>query len=1067
MCYALTRRVQNKAKFRICTNVVESIRPRSVAPLHEHYDSLPVPLHSLERPKHSPNSFQVVESIWPRSVAPLHDQHDSLPVPLHSLEGPKRSLKRLQAVLREVESGERESQSVSSLCGQLKNSGYTQDYLAQQIRNYLAGESRNQVLEALDLRLLACHHVLLEDLSEDLLEELLEKQLADDELSRVRKQLYGDSSLPVLTSEARQKRVISSVEEKNSTKRRQLIIERIAVDAALREYRESQRQQEGSGRGSIGSQRLWKAWVNDLTQILMDPQSSYARGRGAKSFKALQKLCGTLESQGPEMDPQVLALIACQTTLNLLFLPNYRHKDDAQRDVQDGRFGEVRWVTVCSTIGEMVQMERMAMDSTSLKGDRDRRNMMFRRLRKAASQDVVKTVQLGAALAELLLSCAKVEVPAEQVPEKFNAENPPKPGQKVLLEALQHRLRREGKRKHVGVISLHPAVRSMLESDEDLMRFIQPKHKPMIIPPDPWRPCGLGPQGPYLIHPVEFVRTTDQKMTCLRSYNPTRVACVMDFLGRMPWKINRRILDLMEHVKSEDLAVADVPQQKDPEVPPLPTTHEELILSDQELKEMRMRHFNARKVVQTLQSERPTFDLKLQVAKEFLNAEQVYFPQNVDFRGRSYPIPPHLNHIGDDVSRGLLMFAEGKALGPDGLFWLKVNLANLFGKNKVSLADRAAWVDAQKETILQVAKDPLNEENIKWWSSADDGPWQALARCFELEEVWSSSAPEEYKSYLPVHMDGSCNGLQHYAALGRDIEGGQAVNLVPAEKPQDVYTFVLNVVKKKVHAQATAELEEESTDSGRYATEERKKQLAQRLIELDVLQRKVVKQTVMTICYGVTNIGAFRQVQSHMGDFVGDKVETAELKELSRYLSGLVLASIGDVFAGAKKIQDWFKLVTKMFNGVQAPVAWISPLGFSCSQPYRKAETVRMASKRQSITLKTGEQPIMDKGRQSSGFPPNFVHSLDATHMMMVAERCQKQGIYFAAVHDSFWTHASDVPLLNESIREAFVELYEKPVLQEVYEDFCVHLGGQKVPPLPEPGKLDISVVKNSTYLFS
>jgi hypothetical protein len=36
--------------------------------------------------------------------------------------------------------------------------------------------------------------------------------------------------------------------------------------------------------------------------------------------------------------------------------------------------------------------------------------------------------------------------------------------------------------------------------------------------------------------------------------------------------------------------------------------------------------------------------------------------------------------------------------------------------------------------------------------------------------------------------------------------------------------------------------------------EERKKQLAQRLIELDVLQRKVVKQTVMTICYGVTNV---------------------------------------------------------------------------------------------------------------------------------------------------------------------------------------------------------------------
>jgi hypothetical protein len=43
-----------------------------------------------------------------------------------------------------------------------------------------------------------------------------------------------------------------------------------------------------------------------------------------------------------------------------------------------------------------------------------------------------------------------------------------------------------------------------------------------------WSPfCDERP-GPYLIHPVEFVRTTDQKMTCLRSYNPTRVACVMD-----------------------------------------------------------------------------------------------------------------------------------------------------------------------------------------------------------------------------------------------------------------------------------------------------------------------------------------------------------------------------------------------------------------------------------------------------------------------------------------------------------------------------------------------------------
>lgn len=45
---------------------------------------------------------------------------------------------------------------------------------------------------------------------------------------------------------------------------------------------------------------------------------------------------------------------------------------------------------------------------------------------------------------------------------------------------------------------------------------------------------------------------------------------------------------------------------------------------------------------------------------------------------------------------------------------------------------------------------------------------------------------------------GSCNGLQHYAALGLDAKGGAQVNLVPADKPGDVYTGVCNIVKQKV-----------------------------------------------------------------------------------------------------------------------------------------------------------------------------------------------------------------------------------------------------------------------------
>ncbi|MGB1606038.1 MAG: DNA-directed RNA polymerase, partial [Promethearchaeia archaeon] len=170
-----------------------------------------------------------------------------------------------------------------------------------------------------------------------------------------------------------------------------------------------------------------------------------------------------------------------------------------------------------------------------------------------------------------------------------------------------------------------------------------------------------------------------------------------------------------------------------------------------------------------------------------------YFPHNLDFRGRAYPIPPHLNHLGSDICRGLLKFAEKKPLGAKGLYWLKVHLANLFGINKVSFDDRVAWTDQRLHMIHLAAEQPLSEAAREWWLRADE-PWQALASCMELSEAIQSGSPETFLSNLPVHQDGSCNGLQHYAAMGLDVIGGEQVNLTPGDKPSDPYTTVCNRV---------------------------------------------------------------------------------------------------------------------------------------------------------------------------------------------------------------------------------------------------------------------------------
>lgn len=60
----------------------------------------------------------------------------------------------------------------------------------------------------------------------------------------------------------------------------------------------------------------------------------------------------------------------------------------------------------------------------------------------------------------------------------------------------------------------------------------------------------------------------------------------------------------------------------------------------------------------------------------------------------------------------------------------------------------------------------------------------------EIRDAILSGNPENFISHLPIHQDGSCNGLQHYAALGRDYDGGNEVNLVPSLTPMDVYSSV-------------------------------------------------------------------------------------------------------------------------------------------------------------------------------------------------------------------------------------------------------------------------------------
>lgn len=121
------------------------------------------------------------------------------------------------------------------------------------------------------------------------------------------------------------------------------------------------------------------------------------------------------------------------------------------------------------------------------------------------------------------------------------------------------------------------------------------------------------------------------------------------------------------------------------------------------------------------------------------------------------------------------MFAKGRKLGKDGLNWLKIHCINLTGlKKNDSIADRLKYANepAVLDLICSSADDPINTE---WWKTFEK-PWQILACCIEIRNALEfKDGAENYLCRYPIHQDGCCNGLQHYAALGRDELGAKQV----------------------------------------------------------------------------------------------------------------------------------------------------------------------------------------------------------------------------------------------------------------------------------------------------
>eukprot|EP00003_Mantamonas_plastica_P007200 TRINITY_DN16020_c0_g1_i1.p1 TRINITY_DN16020_c0_g1~~TRINITY_DN16020_c0_g1_i1.p1 ORF type:complete len:167 (-),score=39.89 TRINITY_DN16020_c0_g1_i1:19-519(-) len=149
------------------------------------------------------------------------------------------------------------------------------------------------------------------------------------------------------------------------------------------------------------------------------------------------------------------------------------------------------------------------------------------------------------------------------------------------------------------------------------------------------------------------------------------------------------------------------------------------------------------------------------------------------------------------------------------------------------------------------------------------------------------------------------------------------------------------------------------------------------------------------------------------------------------------------------------------------PVSWLTPLGLPVVQPYRRTASYRVRTVVQNVIIADhNEQLPVSVSKQKSAFPPNYVHSLDSTHMLLTALGMQKKDLTFASVHDSFWTHAGSVDEMNVILRDAFIRLHSQPLLEDLLESFKARYPHLEFPELPEVGDLDLELVRESDYFF-
>ena len=656
------------------------------------------------------------------------------------------------------------------------------------------------------------------------------------------------------------------------------------------------------------------------------------------------------------------------------------------------------------------------------------------------------------------------------------------------------------KNKHIKLLVPTKQLVEWTENMNEKLEVMQPLFLPMVCPPKQWTSILEGGYiSPYLKKNKLIKNNSKDYLKKLETAKMPQVYEAINHLQNTEWQINRQVLNVVKTLWEEGNAVAELPDREDEPLIPYPYPDRDKC-SDENwneeeieiIKKWKRDTYEIHKRNVQKRSVRLLVAQIIRIATQFSQYEKIWFPHQMDFRGRLYPIPVLLQPQGTDLAKGLLHFARGKPVDDKSIRWLQIHGANVYGYDKESYEKRIEWVKARHSEIQSYAQNPLENRG---WTEADK-PFQFLAFCFEYDSFLSN--PTDFRTYIPIQLDGTCNGLQHYSALLRDKNGGKAVNLVNAEKPSDIYAKVAEKLEEKLKEIKNGKSNScdndnicnNSSDITECTNQNRHSGInhnidyqicATHWLNLGI-NRKLTKRPVMVLPYGGTMLSCREYIQEYLTDnyspnFIWKHFEVGDnptdcIFKVSVWLSKYLWEAIQETLKAATVGMDYLRKIARIVTAKKQYIEWLTPAGLLVRQAYNSRKKKEIKTELYGSILKVTvniDQEALDAQRQLNGICPNFIHSLDAACLMLYLNKCKKEGIdSFMTVHDCYGTLAPDTDMSAKLLREAFVEIYKQPILENFTSDVLSGLEDNlERPEMPEKGELDIEEVLTSDYFFN